>query len=105
MIKKIVKPVVVKISKHQARRKLCQLRNITSPAANKIADPLAETLNNNISSDEKEFIDRIEEIRRKLSNSSTEISITDYGTGKPNINRSEEECRRGYINDNGFRCM
>jgi predicted O-methyltransferase YrrM len=96
MFKKNVKQIATKAWNYtQGRKKISQLRNIKIDAADSMADAISETFNNNISIDEKILIDKIENVRSALINSSNKIVVVDYGAGKPNSNRSEKEMYQG----------
>ena len=77
--------------------KLSQLRNVKNLVVDKVANALDDTLNNNLTSEEILWVDKIEETRRRFKDSSTEISITDYGAGTPNIKRNKEEMYHGTV--------
>ena len=85
--------------RYQAEIKLSQLRNIKKPKADKIVNAIHDALKNNLEPEEKKWVDRIEEKRRVLNSSSTKISITDFGAGKPNIARAEAEMYQGVNRD------
>lgn len=50
---------------------------------------------NNLSSEEKHWITKIEDIRKLLSESNEMVEIVDYGAGMPQSNRSENEMYEG----------
>lgn len=74
---------------------LGQLRSLNMPAMDKIANAIADALNENLTSEEKVWIDQIEALRGVLSADLTEITITDYGAGSPKSNRTKEEMYDG----------
>lgn len=94
-IKKILKIPIRMLLKLSARKQLSRLSTIRNPAADKIVNALTDTLNDHLASEEKTWVDRIEALRKKLSRSSTEISITDYGAGASNLKRTKEEMYQG----------
>ncbi|MBW2662670.1 MAG: class I SAM-dependent methyltransferase [Deltaproteobacteria bacterium] len=94
-IKKILKIPIRMLLKLSARKQLSRLSTIRNPAADKIVNALTDTLNDHLASEEKTWVDRIEALRKKLSRSSTEISITDYGVGAANLKRTKEAMYQG----------
>lgn len=95
--KLVVKSALKKRAIFQARKILKQLHSINIPAVNKIANAIDDTFNDNLSSEEKKWVDRIEELRSVLSADSTEITFTDYGAGSPKLNRTEKEMYDGVV--------
>jgi predicted O-methyltransferase YrrM len=98
-MKSIFKPIVTSAYRYQAEFKLSQLRNIKKPAAEKVANALFDALKNSLDPEEKKWVDRIEEKRKMLNSSITEISITDFGAGKANLDRTEDEMYRGVVTE------
>jgi len=97
IIKKIVKKMLRIMLGFLSISKLNRLRKLNIPAAEKIAKAMDETLNNHLSSEEKKWVDKIEELRKRLINSSMAISVTDYGAGSSNIRRTEEGSDKGVV--------
>ena len=97
LLKLIVKSFLRRLARFQAQKKLQQLRSINIPAANKIANAIDDALNDNLSSEEQVWIDRIEKLRSILSANLTEITVTDYGAGSPNLNRTKKEMYDGVV--------
>ena len=89
-IKSIVKPIIISAYRYQAEYKLSQLHKIRKPAAEKVANALFDALKNNLYHEEMRWVGRIEEKRKILNSSSTEISRTDFGAGKANLARTED---------------
>jgi len=56
---------------------------------------LKETLQNDLSTQEKIWIERIEDLRKELCSSSDQISIVDFGAGSPDLGLSEEKMYSG----------
>lgn len=98
-IKSIVKPIITSAYRYQAEYKLSQLHNIRKPAAEKVANALFDALKNNLDPEEKKWVGRIEGKRKVLNRSSTGISRTDYGAGKPNLGRTEDEMFDGIVTE------
>jgi predicted O-methyltransferase YrrM len=97
LIKSILKNVLKIWLGYKARMKLRKLRNITNPAFHKVANAVNDALKNILTSEEKVWVERIEEVRSALNASSMEISVTDYGAGKPNLTRTKEDMYQGLI--------
>jgi hypothetical protein len=84
------------ILKIRARGKISRLCNVKG-VSKQIGDALRETLQNDFSSDEKKWIDRIEILREELDSSMTKMSIRDYGAGTPDLCPTNEEMNRGRV--------
>ena len=66
LIKSIVKSILRKLTGYRVMTKLRQLSAISNLAAEKIANSIKDAFNNNLSSEEKVWVERIEELRRVL---------------------------------------
>lgn len=97
MIKKLLHRTSKKLAIFQARKKLRQLRSINIPAVTKIANAIGDVFNDKLSPEEKEWVNRIEDLRSVLSADLTEISFKDYGAGSPNLTRTEKEMYDGVV--------
>ncbi len=73
------------------------MRSINIPAVTQIANAIGDAFNDRLSPEEKEWVDRIEELRSVLSADLTEISFKDYGAGSPNLTRTEKEMDDGVV--------
>ena len=69
--------------------------NHSGMSASKIKQAISETINNNINSEEKEWISRIEKIREQFAGNPTPVTIIDFGAGNPDSQRSDEEMAQG----------
>lgn len=85
------------LNNYQTKRKLQELHSINVPAADKIANAISSALINNLTFEEKASIEPIEKLRKELNSSSKELSVTDYGAGNSNLNRSEKEMHDGVV--------
>jgi len=74
-----------------------RLSSSNEPVLNSLANVIDETLGNKISREEIIWINKIEDLRRYLNSSSTQISIVDYGKGSPESNVNLEEMYRGKV--------
>jgi len=98
-VKNLVKPVVKEIYRQTALLKLSKLRKIKNPTADMIAEAISDSLKNNLNLEEREWVEKIEQKRKSLNNSTRQISINDFGAGDPNHSRNEEEMNQGvFIN-------
>src|ERR1035438_7997412 len=88
-LKKLVKPLVRFALKLKAKQIISRLRSSSDPYQKMLGDSLKETLENDITEEEKVWKDKIELLKNKLESSSDKISFIDYGAGN-NPNRSEE---------------
>ena len=99
IMKSIIKDIVTRVYRYKVNIKLSQLRNTKKLQVNKIVNAIRDALENNLDLEEKKWVDRIEEKRRVLNSSSKKISITDFGAGKPDIARTENEMYQGFTID------
>jgi precorrin-6B methylase 2 len=95
VVKSIMKNFLRRLIRFQAQKKLRQLRSFSVPALDKIANAIDDALNDNLTSEEKVWVDQIEELRSVLSADITGITMTDYGAGSPKSNRTKEEMYAG----------
>lgn len=84
-------------------RKLIRLWIVNRLSSSKIqvlkslANVIDETLGNKISREERVWINKIEDLKKKLNASSAEISIVDYGKVSPDSDINLEEMYRGKV--------
>ena len=97
LLKSIIKYFFRQILVFQSHKKLQELRSINIPDADKIANAIGDALNGNLGSEEKQWVDLIEELRSLLSDDLSEITVKDYGTGKSKYNRTEKEMYDGVV--------
>ena len=60
-----------------------------------LADTLKSTLKIDLSPEEKIWIDKIEQLRENLNASTTKISLVDYGAGKSDEHRTQQDMYTG----------
>ena len=60
-----------------------------------LANTLKSTLKNDLIPEEKVWIDKIEQLRENLNASATEISLVDYGAGKSDEHRTQQDMYTG----------
>ena len=60
-----------------------------------LANTLKSTLINDLNPEEKVWIDKIEQLRENLNASTTEISLVDYGAGKSDEHRTQQDMYEG----------
>ncbi|MCK5466089.1 class I SAM-dependent methyltransferase [Candidatus Parcubacteria bacterium] len=84
-----------KIYKLNQKKEIERLGNENDPVLKSFANVINSVLNNKINDEEKEIIYKIEELRNILNNSTSTISIIDYGAGSPNNNLTKEEMYEG----------
>ncbi len=87
--------VVQTFRKAKAGPAISNLRDHSHPKMKAIGEALHQAFANDVTNEEKDFIDRIEKRRKELRNSTEEIAVIDYGAGSRNSNRSEEEMKAG----------
>jgi hypothetical protein len=79
----------------RAKKGISQLYRQNSILSDSLANVFDAVLKNHISAEEKEWIEKIEFLRKQLLGSSTEISVMDYGAGLPTSIRTPEEMYQG----------
>lgn len=86
------------ITRELARRKsLSHLRNENNASLNSLAKVFEDIMSNRFSSVEMESIKKIELLKKRLSTSSSKISITDYGTRSTKFNAKNKTEPQGRI--------
>lgn len=83
------------VRRYKAKTLLSQLTSHESDKLKAVGNALNEVLCNTMENDENKMISLIEKRRSFLLRSSRNISVIDYGAGKPNLNRTREEMERG----------
>ena len=77
IIRSIIKSIVLKAYKYYAEIKLSQLKKLEIQTVEKIANAIQDAMNNKLEPDEKKWIDKIENKRNILNNSSRKILRSD----------------------------
>ena len=85
------------IIKLKSLKDLFRLRRRKEDAIKALTKSLISVMHNEFLPEEKIWIDKIEILRDVLSKSTNKISITDYGTGSPDLKLSCEEMRQGRV--------
>lgn len=82
---------------HLAERSwsLYRLSHERSPLMYAITQSVRDALAGKLTSEEKGWIDRIENLRAELNASGKQITRMDYGAGNPDSTRTQEEARKG----------
>jgi protein-L-isoaspartate O-methyltransferase len=83
--------------KLNAQNAISQLHSNLNEVSKALGTALRETLQNNLTLEEKVWIDKIEFLREELNSSATEISIVDFGAGKPKLGLTNEDMYRGRV--------
>lgn len=97
IIVKMITAVTRTALKFPAHRKLSHLRNPNPADAAKLANAIQDTLNNDLSPEEKQWIDKIGQLKKALGHSAVQISIRDYGTGGRHDKRTAGEMENGVL--------
>jgi len=79
----------------KTRKAISQLYQHNNAMSNSLANACDAVLKNDISVEEKAWIEKIEGLREQLRRSSTEISIVDYGAGLPTLGLTPTEMYQG----------
>lgn len=97
-IKSFIRIIAWNIWLCKAKKKANQMDKDNDVLISKIGKIIIETIEHNVSEQEKQWVDKIEELRRSLNRNNNEIVITDFGAGDPDSNRSESEMHIGKVN-------
>lgn len=81
----------------RAKTELRKLRQSSVPEVNRIAEVLEESFYRSLTSEERLWVDVIEDRRAKLNNDPTEINVADFGAVAPGHVLSEEETNTGVL--------
>jgi predicted O-methyltransferase YrrM len=79
----------------ERRKNLARLERRHDPASRAVAQSIRGTLAGALTSPENEEIAKIETLRLELDSSKEPITRTDFGAGRGDSNRSQEEMKRG----------
>ncbi|MEO0397002.1 MAG: class I SAM-dependent methyltransferase [Cyanobacteria bacterium P01_A01_bin.137] len=93
--KTIIKSGIRRLLGYLASKQLGQLRTTDSLTACHVANAIRDALGNRLDSNERIWIEKIEKLRCELNTNTADLFLTDYGAGKPNLNRLEEDMRDG----------
>jgi len=97
-LKKYRKPLVRFIFKLKAKKTIARLKKESGHNQKMLGITLEEALENNISHEEKIWIDKIELRRKKLESSTDKILLTDFGASKiPDPKVYDKEIEEGRI--------
>ena len=91
VLKEMVRPLLQPLAGLRSR----EILEAESGIARRVGAALRDTLSGTVSPAEKEWIDRIESLRKGLAASTGEIEIVDYGAGTQSENRTELQMREG----------
>lgn len=81
----------------KTQRELSRLSSQPDVTSKSLLSALKSTLENKLMPEEQAWIDQIESLRQELNNSTTEISIVDYGAGLPNLHPADEVAHQGRV--------
>jgi len=95
ILRKALRLPIRSYRRHRAKTPLTQLILHDNPRVRAVACALLESLSNTTSAQEQELICSIEERRSSLLRSAEEITVIDYGAGKPGSDRTKEEMEKG----------
>lgn len=93
--------------KLNAQKAISGLRRKSDIYQKMVGDVIKETLDNNLTTDEKFWIKKIELLRRQLESSSEELVLTDFGARKipdPKVYDIEIEKGRNVVSTVGSKC-
>ncbi|ESA33576.1 o-methyltransferase [Leptolyngbya sp. Heron Island J] len=97
ILKKGLKLPILLFRRQKAKIQLSELKLHESVKVKAVGDTLYEVLFKIKDSEEQEACTLIERRRSFLLNSHKEVSVIDYGAGKPNSHRTKEEMKKGVL--------
>jgi predicted O-methyltransferase YrrM len=80
-----------------ARKEISRLRSADEGIVRSLGALLEAQMANRWSSEEKDWIEKIESLRNELNASSREVTRVDYGAGSPDSKLTTEEMHRGRV--------
>jgi predicted O-methyltransferase YrrM len=80
---------------HGAKEMLRELRSEADPTSQSLAKAVEHFLNHSVSPEEEEYIDRVESLRKKLSSSTEQITVVDYGAVSSEVTVPSGETAQG----------
>ena len=81
----------------KARKEVSRLYGQAGAVSKSLSNALRTTLEDDITLEEKSWIDRIESLRKELNSSTTEISMVDYGAGSSDLDLTDEQMYQGRL--------
>jgi len=106
-LKKCADPFIRYVLKLNAQKAIARLRRESDIYQKMVGDVLKDALDNNITIEEKNWIDKIELKRKQLESSDEEIILTDFGARKipdPEVYDIEIEKGRSVVSTVGAKC-
>lgn len=92
-LRDVAKEYVGRALRYRAGYRIQRVRDVSEP----LATALAETLRQELTVEERAWIEKIEALRDELNVSRREIAITDYGAGKPVLALSSDDMAKGRV--------
>ncbi len=96
VVKDIVKGVARVALKVPARQKIAALSQ-ENEAARVLAEALRAAVDSDLTAEEAEWTRKVEAMRKRLSCSTDEVSIQDYGAEQPDQQHTDEEMYQGLV--------
>jgi predicted O-methyltransferase YrrM len=106
-LKKYGEPLIRFALKLKAQKIISRLTTESDSYQKMVGDALREALDNSVTQEEKDWIDKIELLRKKLESSTEKILLTDFGARKkpdPKVYDHEIEKGRSVISTVGAKC-
>jgi predicted O-methyltransferase YrrM len=85
------------LGRAKARKEISRLRTVDEEIKRSLGGLLDAHMANRWSSEEKDWIEKIESLRNELNASSMEVIRIDYGAGSPDSKLTREEMHRGRV--------
>lgn len=98
-VKSMIKPAFLRMCELQVNIRLSHLRNTGIASTQKLANAIDAAIEESLSPEEEKWVSRIEEKRQALNGSSENMSITDFGAGLPDSNRTADEMYQGVMTE------
>jgi predicted O-methyltransferase YrrM len=95
LVEKVIDAALRVPRARRTRRELARLGEVEGAEPKWLWGALLDTLNDDLTSDERAWIERIEGMRQELRSSSTSVTRMDYGARDPGHRLSDEMMNRG----------
>lgn len=98
IIKSLVKKILWEIWTSKTLQYLDSLEQESNPNAKRLAILLRQTIKEELSKEEMQWIEKIENLRADIEKNTSKVNVIDYGAGNPQDSRTESEMYNGTIN-------
>jgi predicted O-methyltransferase YrrM len=98
IVSKIIKRIkLATTGKLILKKEVSRLQNDSDPACRSLANVFNGVIKNERTDEEKNWVKKIEALRKDLLSSTNNVSITDYGAGSPDSNLTDDNMYKGKV--------